>query len=111
MKYTVSASEPVMPWKLFIDDERYPVQDDWIIARSSQQAIILCAKGLPTEISFDHDLGGDDTSMLFLTWLVDALIEGTHSIPTDFKYSVHSQNPVGAENIKQRMDGILRHFK
>jgi hypothetical protein len=50
-----------MSYKMFIDDERFPVSDDWVIVRSSQEAIdTVLAKGFPSYISFDHDLGGDD---------------------------------------------------
>lgn len=101
-----------MTWRLFIDDERDPVKDDWVIARSSQQAIDAClsAKCLPDEISFDHDLGGDDTSMVFLNWLITAVLDSTFKIPEEFIYSVHSQNPVGRLNIMKLMDNILFHI-
>jgi hypothetical protein len=50
-----------MAYKLFIDDERFPVTDDWVIVRSSKEAIDhVLAHGMPSEISFDHDLGGND---------------------------------------------------
>lgn len=102
--------EKVM-WKLFIDDERNPVTDDWVIARSSEEAIYLVeAEGMPNEIAFDHDLGFDDTSMKFLNWLTEQLIEGRLQIPTSFKYSIHSMNPVGARMIANRMNALLEHF-
>ena len=45
-------------WKLFLDDERNPESDDWIIARSAQEAKdLVMAKGCPNFIAFDHDLG------------------------------------------------------
>lgn len=101
-----------MSWRLFIDDERNPVADDWIIARSSDEAIFLVeAEGMPSEIAFDHDLGYDDTSMKFLAWLTEQLIEGTVKFPLGFKYSVHSMNSVGARNIANRMNSLLDHFK
>src|ERR1035437_2857841 len=101
-----------MTWKLFIDDERDPVKDDWVIARSSQQAIDACISenSIPNEISFDHDLGGDDTSMVFLNWLVSVVLDGAFSIPKGFIYSVHSHNPVGRLNIMKLMDNILFHI-
>lgn len=101
-----------MSYKLFIDDERHPVGDDWVIARSSAEAIaIVEINGAPLEIAFDHDLGGDDTSIRFINWFQDAIIDGNAQIPVGFNYSVHSQNPVGARNIKGRMDGILNHLQ
>ncbi len=100
-----------MAWKLFLDDERYPKSDDWNIARSSASAIqMILFLGMPQEISFDHDLGGDDTSMVFLHWLTGALLRKEVDFPKDFVYSVHSQNPVGARNVAGLMDNLLREF-
>jgi len=99
-------------WKLFLDDERYPTKEGWIIARSSEEAIRLCLElGLPQEITFDHDLGGDDTSMVFLTWLTNALLDKYVVFPEGFTYSVHSQNPIGVRNIQGLMDNLLREFR
>jgi hypothetical protein len=102
----------VVSYKLFIDDERFPVTDDWVIVRTSQDAIAAVQeRGFPTFISFDHDLGGDDTSILFINWLTDELIDERIQIPSDFDYYVHSQNNVGVINIKSKMDQLIRHFK
>jgi hypothetical protein len=98
--------------KLFIDDERFPVTDDWVIVRTSQEAIdAVTAHGFPSFISFDHDLGGDDTAIVFINWSTDQLIDGHLTIPVDFDYYVHSQNPIGVTNIKSKMDQLIRHFK
>lgn len=99
-------------WKLFIDDERTPVTDDWVIVRSSADAIQACTdrSSLPNEISFDHDLGGEDTSMKFIGWLIEALVDEVHQLPQGFTFSVHSQNPVGRDNIQGYMDNIIKNF-
>lgn len=100
-----------MAWKLFLDDERYPKGSGWNVARSSDSAIqMTLLEGMPQEISFDHDLGGDDTSMVFLHWLTAALLRKEVAFPEDFVYSVHSQNPVGARNVACLMDNLLREF-
>lgn len=105
-------------WKLFLDDERFPAKhiENAIIRRSSKEAIELCLemKSFPNEIMFDHDLGGDDTSIHFIRWMIDMLLDdqsGNFKLPVDFKYSIHSQNPIGAANIKSYMDGIIKEFK
>lgn len=93
-------------YKLFIDDEREPVGDGWIVARNSEAAMMAVAVyGMPDYISFDHDLGGDDTVMRFLHWLADTCLED-HTTFT-FGYNVHSQNPVGRDNII----GFIESFK
>ena len=101
-----------MSYKLFIDDLRFPVTDDWVVARQSGDAInIVQQNGFPQEISFDHDLGYGDTSIRFLNWIAEALMDGKLTIPENFTYSVHSQNPVGAKNIHTYMQCILKAFK
>lgn len=125
-----------MTYKLFIDDERFPPKHNWwkgflhwfynvtfsptlaetVIVRNSKQAVNFVRKnGMPSFISFDHDLGlspdgSDDTSMAFLSWLEDELIEGRVTFPQDFDYYVHSQNPIGKQNIIGKMEALLNHF-
>ena len=100
-----------MTYKMFIDDERFPVTDDWIIVRSSKEAIECVLKnGFPCHINFDHDLGGEDTSMKFINWLIDYMLDCELHFKPDFTWSVHSQNPVGAENIRQIMTAIVKEF-
>lgn len=91
-----------MGYKLFIDDERTPTTDGWVIARSSNEALTYIQNnGWPEFISFDHDLGGDDTTMVFLRKLVDQVWNGDN-LPPD--YVVHSANPVGSKNIISFME-------
>ena len=100
-----------MSYKLFIDDLRFPVTDDWVIARQSGDVInIVQQNGFPQEISFDHDLGYDDTSIRFLHRIAEALMDGKLTIPENFTYHVHSQNLVGAKNIHTYMQCILKAF-
>lgn len=98
-----------MSYNLFIDDERFPPDDgrEWVIARSSQEAIFtVVARGVPMFVSYDHDLGGDDTSMCFITWMIDRYLDGElGTFPVN--YTIHSQNPIGARNIKGLLDGFI----
>ena len=98
-------------YKLFIDDERHPVTDDWVIARSSMDAVkAVMERGMPIEIAFDHDLGGDDTSRVFCKWLSDYMADNDIAFPKNFVYSVHSQNPIGAEWLRGVMSGMIHAF-
>ena len=57
-----------MSYKLFIDDLRDPVTNDWKVARSSAEAKdIVVEFGIPNEIAFDHDLGGLSVDRLQLS--------------------------------------------
>ena len=101
---------------LFIDDERFPPNDGntWAVVRSSAEAIAWVKHhGMPDVISFDHDLGGDDTSIKFLTWWIDDIFE---QLENNVKYRdvrrpettiIHSQNPVGAANIQAYIESIM----
>lgn len=99
------------PYRMFIDDERYPTAPDWLIARTSYDAIYFVTTfGMPREIAFDHDLGGSDTAMVFIKWLEQELLEERLTFPDNFRFSVHSQNPIGAKNIQSYMDQLILHF-
>ena len=101
-------------WKLYIDDLRTPLDDTYVIARTLKDAQeLVLTYGVPMFISFDHDLGmGDDGEILpsgydFTKWLVEMDMEGTIIIPRGFDFKVHSQNPVGAQNIRQYLRNYL----
>lgn len=104
-----------MTYKLFIDDERYP-PNSWcdsevVIARSSTEAIeTIKAKGMPSFISFDHDLGGDDTAVEVVKWIEDECVDNNLRFSEDFWFYVHSQNPIGARNIGHRMANLVEYF-
>lgn len=101
-----------MKYRLFIDDERFPITPDWFVARNSYQAIYaLETWGMPTEIAFDHNLSGTDTSMVFLHKLVQLLDENKVEFLENFKYAIHSANPIGKENIRCYMENILKEYK
>lgn len=115
-----------MSYKLFLDDERYPrqvhwVQEvflnpfDWVIVRSYAEFVkYIEENGLPSIISFDHDLSDEHYAEGFqglpprsdykektgyecAKWLVEYCMDHKKKIP---KFYVHSLNPVGRENIK-----------
>ena len=92
-----------MSYCMFLDDDmvyRHPPENGklWIRVQSTDEAIKLVKeKGWPEHISFDHDLGENDTSMIFIRWMIEVLLDTGSSLP--FTYTVHSANPVGFQNI------------
>lgn len=97
--------------KLFLDDERFPPDDgsEWVIVRSSFNAWAYCYdNGCPSFISFDHDLGENDTAMLFIHTLINHDLDHPGFIPADFSFEVHSQNPIGKQNIEGLLNSYLR---
>jgi hypothetical protein len=99
------------PYKLYIDDLRDPASPGWEIARSSAQAnALLETRGCPSGISFDHDLGGDDTAMAVVKRLIEMDMDAEgHFIPGNFAFAVHSANPVGRDNILGLLLAYLRY--
>lgn len=95
----------------FLDDEREPVAKNniiWVIFRDGESLIsMLDMVGLPDGISFDHDLGedrmsGHDVAKEILARVVDQQLV----VPVEFEFDVHSQNPIGANNIRNTMNDI-----
>lgn len=87
--------------KLWIDDER-PAPEGWTWAKTSVQAIhvLLWSADEVTEVSFDHDLGGEDTTRP----VVLALCEMDFLFPPICR--VHTANPVGRE----WLEGMINRY-
>lgn len=80
---------------------------DWVIARSFEEAVAhVEERGMPSFISFDHDLGTGKSGKDFANWLVDRDLDHP-SIPDCFGFEVHSGNPVGRRNIRDLLDAYL----
>jgi hypothetical protein len=92
----------VMTIRLWVDDER-PNPMGWLPVTTSRGAIewlshMYAHRDFPNawahfeSISFDHDLGGDDTTMPVLDWMVE------HDFWPKRVY-VHTANPIGRSNL------------
>ena len=100
--------------KMFLDDIRVPKNDYDVIVRSFEEAInFVNENGIPTFISFDHDLGCDEIGNIlksgydFAKWLVDMDIENIYKFPNNFTFDIHSANPIGKNNIKSILNNYL----
>ncbi|WP_411839668.1 cyclic-phosphate processing receiver domain-containing protein [Paracoccus sp. ME4] len=100
-----------MPWKLFLDDLRFPaVEDDQtVICRTSVEALVeIERRGCPVEMMLDHDLGeGDDVSKIFYNGFEDMLLDGKITLPEDFTFSVHSMNSVGGPYLAGKLTSLV----
>lgn len=67
----------------------------------------ISEKGLPDFISFDHDLGEGKSGYDCAKFLVKYCMNNQSKLP---EFTVHSQNPVGKENI-ERLLGNFRGFQ
>jgi hypothetical protein len=90
--------------KLWVDDLRPPpdaepgrfgeaISEDWIWVKTSDAAIEFLDQMPFDEISFDHDLGGDDTTRPVVLWMCEYL--GPKLWPK--AVTVHSSNPPGSD--------------
>lgn len=105
-----------MTYRMFLDDEREPPDGVWEIVRTYEAATeLVCKRGLPEFISFDHDLGANPDGSIartgadFARWLCDYIVDH-HPDSSGFSWYVHSQNPIGAENINSRLNGLMKYL-
>lgn len=106
--------------KFWIDDVRPPPDDSWVWIKTLQEAAYkiglafgesVAKFGWPPpciekieEISLDHDLGGDDTTM----WVARKIEEfATYGVKPPI-WHVHSANPVGRANLEAALQSADR---
>lgn len=92
--------------KLWIDDVRLP-PTGWFWAKNSEVALQLLSTDQFDEISFDHDLGGDDTAYPVATWIEE---QAYHGKINKMIWYVHSANPIGRERIKRAMQAADKYW-
>ena len=104
--------------KLYLDDVRTPKDDSFEIVRSYAEAVAYVQEhGIPSYISFDHDLGVDEHNKVlpsgydFAKWLVEMDMDAVYCIPVNFSFYVHSANPVGKTNIESYLNRYLAFRK
>lgn len=80
---------------MYIDDIRNPKEDGWTIFRNSKDALLFVEQKLEEikVISFDHDLGGDDTTRPVAIFLEE--MASNKGEVLNIETIVHSANPVG----------------
>ncbi len=91
--------------KVWIDDVRHPPDGKWVWFKNSETAIDALRgyrrMGMKVEyISFDHDLGGDDTTRPVVNWMIE------NEFYAD-DYNVHSANYVGVEWLEGTIERYL----
>ena len=82
--------------KLWVDDERLP-PEGWWWAKTSTRAIAWLYYPGVTEVSLDHDLGGEDTTRPVVLYMCE------HGVwPAVVR--CHSQNPVGRHWVESMVE-------
>lgn len=89
---------------LYLDD-LHPTPEGFLrVYTFDEFTEFITQNGLPDFISFDHDLGEGKTGYDCAKWLVEFCLDNQLPLP---EFVVHSQNPVGKENI----ESLLNNFK
>lgn len=116
---------------IFLDDERIIQDVTWVdysqwsgayvISQSSASRLISYIKHYGkyfdwenTLFSLDHDLQDfegeeESTGYTFIKWLVDFMVDNEISLQ-HLHVVVHSQNPVGKENIEKYISNAKLHY-
>jgi hypothetical protein len=92
--------------KLWIDDIR-PAPSGWTWAKTLDEALSAYLAGAD-EISFDHDLGGDETSLPLAKRIEENAFTGQLKPPV---WHVHSANPVGRKNLEAALTNADRYWQ
>lgn len=103
--------------KVWLDDTRPMPEDYTHWAKTSDEAIELLKTGKVEEISLDHDLGHshhdgfeeEKTGYTVAKFIEEGAIKGT--LPPIRWLRVHTQNPVGKDNIKAALRNAVRAWK
>lgn len=110
-----------MSTKLFLDDLRTPDMvyeppeaSEFQVVRSYNAFVVFIHKnGLPDFISFDNDLGLDETGEVAPDGYAAAkwLVYESGLDLRNLKFKVHSANPVAAEQIRGLLGNYIRFLK
>lgn len=125
-------------YRLFLDDIRTPAstfsyinnpiyKEKWVIVRSYDEFVsYISENGMPSLISFDHDLADmhyimtdmitdDDYDIMTektgyhcAKWLIGYCMDNQVSPPD---YLIHSMNPIGTTNIRYLIENYKRFLK
>src|SRR5690606_5639955 len=89
--------------KLYLDDVRL-IPDGYLEVRSYAEVVLYVpACGFPVFLSFDHDLGLEESGHDCAKWLVNYCLDNDLRLP---EFAVHSQNPVRKENIASLLNNF-----
>ncbi|WP_209389122.1 cyclic-phosphate processing receiver domain-containing protein [Chryseobacterium sp. RR2-3-20] len=88
---------------LYLDDLRSTPENFERVYDYDEFVNFINKNGVPEFISFDHDLGEGKTGFDCAKFLVEFCLDNGVS---DINFQVHSQNPVGKENIEKLLDNF-----
>lgn len=98
-------------YKLFLDDLRTPdiiyLDTGWVVVKNFEDfKEVIFNNGVPLLISYDHDLGLNESGMDVLKWMCYYCIDNSIKLP---EMLFHSSNPVGKKNMINFYDFIKKY--
>lgn len=85
---------------------------EWVIVRTTKDAIAILSTGIVTEVSLDHDLGREDvygTGYDVLIWIERQVhTNKSFECPT---IHIHTANPSAAKKMRQGVESIKKVIK
>lgn len=101
--------------RVWLDDRKLPPSDGnfWVWIKTSEDLLDEIHRGNITYISFDHDLGTRKDGSIDEAIVVAKCIEelAAENKLTPIGWDVHSENPVGRDNIIAAMTSAERYWR
>jgi hypothetical protein len=94
--------------RVYLDDLRPAPPGFDVLVRSAAEALAILQTGQVTFLSFDHDLGTEETGYTVAKWIEQAAFAGALR---SIGWAVHSANPVGRGNIEAAMRNAERFWE
>lgn len=96
--------------KVFLDDQRPPYDDSWVVVRTPEEFYAVVNGPNPIDsISFDHDIGDHETGMDLARWFIDQVMDHPDKFNSIELLKIHSANPVGNRNITTFLKNAQKH--
>lgn len=94
--------------KVWLDDER-PMPDGYTHhCKTAEEAIDLISQDIVSEISLDHDLGEGRKTGYDVACFIE--IQTQLGNLGYIRCRIHSQNPVGAANMKKAIQNVYKYW-
>ena len=94
--------------KVWLDDIR-PAPRGWRRARRPDEVIRFLKTGKVTELSLDHDLGGDDDGYRVVTWIEEQVVR--HGLTPPWPIKVHSANTSAVPRMEAGIRSLYRRWQ
>lgn len=112
--------EAIQNKKLWLDDERLPIESNWIVVQNQKEFEKAVGKNRWlrfSEFSFDNDLGtgngsGYDCAWFLINQILDYITQSKNEkLKLNLKIRIHSHNPVASKQIYSLFNNFFKAQK